>query len=73
MIKRIAEKVNKLKSMYVTDNPINYDDRYYGKSWFICFDNTNTVVSAHNTQRELEEELDSIIECGVNQGNYTFY
>jgi hypothetical protein len=73
MIKRITEKANKLKSMYVTDSPINYDDRHYGKSWFICFDNTNVIVSAHNTQRGLEEELDSIIECGVNQGSYTFY
>ena len=44
-------------TFHFTENPVNYDDRYYGMKYFFCYDNTYTVIEAFKTQAELDEFL----------------
>ena len=66
-------KAEQLKTMRVTENPTNYEEKYYGYKYFIEFHNTNKIVGAFKTQRELEARLDEIIRDGVNDNGGIFY
>ena len=66
-------KAEQLQTMRVTENPVNYEEKYYGYKYFIEFNNTHKIVGAFKTQRELEERLDEIIRDGVNDNGGIFY
>jgi hypothetical protein len=53
--------------------PVNFEDRYIGYKYFICFHNTHKIARAVKTQFELEKELEDIIENGVVDGYFTFF
>lgn len=74
LIKRIEEKANKLQTMFVTDNIYN-DEQLENKKakYFILFHNTYKIVACCETQRELEEEIDRILEAGQTDNLRTFY
>ena len=66
-------KAEQLKTMRVTESPINLTDKYYNYKYFIEFNNTHKIVEAFKTQRELEARLDEIIRDGVNDNGGIFY
>ena len=66
-------KAEQLKTMRVTENPANYEEKYYGYKYFIEFLNTHKIVGAFKTQRELEARLDEIIRDGVSDNGGIFY
>lgn len=73
MKKSVEVKANQLKSMYVTESPVNFDDRHFGMKYFICFHNTHKIVDAFKTQKELEERIDDILENGVTENACAFF
>ena len=73
MRKKMEKLVEKLQTMYFTENPVNLNDVDYGYKYFICFDNTHTVAVKTKTIAEMIEELENIIENGLRSGNGIFY
>ncbi len=70
---KINKLANQLKTMYVTENPFNINDRYYGYKYFICFHNTHKIYAAYKNQDDLINELEYILENGTTDGGYVFY
>ena len=52
MRKKMEKLVEKLQTMYFTENPINMD---YDHKYFICFNNTHTVAVKTTTIAEMVE------------------
>ena len=73
MIKRIADKADKLRSMYVTESLFNVPDEYANNKYFIKFHSTHKFVAGAKTQRELEEKIDEILKYGVSDGSHIFF
>jgi hypothetical protein len=73
MRKKMEKLAKQLKTMYLTDNPINFDDNNYGYKHFICFQNTHTVVRKTKNIPDMIEELNDIIENGITIDSHTFY
>ena len=69
----IKVKSANLGTMRVTENPINYEDKYHGYKYFIEFLSTHKIIGAFKTQRDLETRLDEIIRDGVSDGSGIFY
>ena len=70
MRKKMEKLVEKLQTMYFTENPVNMDYEY---KYFICFNNTHTVAVKTKTIAEMIEELENIVENGLRSGNGIFY
>jgi DNA-binding XRE family transcriptional regulator len=68
MKKSILEKMakinegNKFGGRYVTKDPINFNDSDIGYKYFLVWHNTHQIDASANTQKEMEEILDNIIE-----------
>ena len=73
MKKVITEKAKELKTMYITENPVDLTDDDMGYKYFICFDNTHKIVARCKTQNELEIAIDQIIVNGTSDNGCTFY
>ncbi|MBU5333606.1 hypothetical protein KQI61_15510 [Anaerocolumna aminovalerica] len=74
MKKSLIDKSEKLKSMYLTESDFNVDpDLVQDNKYFLKFYNTNKLVFAAKTQKEMEEHIDEILEHGVQQESYTFF
>lgn len=73
MNKKMRKLADKLRTMHVTENPVNLTGDDYGYKYFICFNNTNTVVRRCNSIKEMIETIKDIIEHGVTVGSHTFY
>lgn len=48
--------------MYFTENPVNFNDDYYGYKYFLCWQNTHGIYKAFKTQQECVEELEELIK-----------
>lgn len=73
MRKKMEQLVKQLKTMYLTENPVNLSDDDFGYKYFICFHNTHKVVARTRNIPDMVEKLQDIIENGVSDGNGTFY
>lgn len=71
--KKMENLAKELKTMYLTENPINFSDEDYGYKYFICFHNTHTVVYRTTNIPDMIEILNDIIKNGVEIDGYTFY
>lgn len=71
--KKMNDLASKLKTMYLTENPPNLDDKWYGYKYFICFHNTHTIAKAFYNIPDTIEFLNDVIENGYTTGSYTFY
>lgn len=60
-MEKLASKLND-KVMYFTENPVKYDDRYYGCKYFLCWQNTRNIFKAFRTQSEAIESLKELID-----------
>lgn len=73
MRNKMVKLAKQLRTMYLTENPVNEDSENYGYRYFICFHNTHTVVARTKSIAEMIEVLQDIIENGASSGNGTFY
>lgn len=73
MRKKMEKLAEQLGTMYLTENPVNLSDEDYGYKYFICFQNTHTVVARAKSIAEMIEILEDIIENGITIGNGEFY
>lgn len=73
MKKSIKTKAEKLNTMFITENPINFSDKYIGCKYFIVFNNTHKIVGGFKTQKELEKRIDEILVDGAHDGSSIFY
>lgn len=73
MRKKMEELAKQLKTMYLTENPVNLSDDDHGYKYFICFHNTNKIARKTKNISDMVEELKDIIANGVNDGNGIFY
>ncbi|BAO04952.1 allergen Asp F3 [Clostridium botulinum B str. Osaka05] len=72
--KKMEKLAEQLKTMYLTENPINFnDDRDWGYKYFICFHNTHTVVRRASNIPEMVEVLQDVIKNGVDIDGHIFY
>ena len=71
--RKMNNLAEQLKTMYLTENPINYNDRWHGCKYFICFHNTNTIVQGFSNIPDTIEFLNDVLENGVTSGSHTFY
>lgn len=58
-LKELSEKLN-YQVAYLTENPINAGDND-GMKYFLCFQNTHTIIRAWKTEREAIEDMEQII------------
>lgn len=64
---------SQLKTMYLTENPVNLSEGDMGYKYFICFHNTHKVVNRFKNIPDTIEALEDIIENGARQGAHVFY
>lgn len=64
---------SQLQTMYLTENPINYDDNWYGCKYFICFHNTHSIVKGFSNIPDTIEFLSYVIENGFSINGITFF
>lgn len=70
---KMNKLASKLKTMYLTENPVNCDDNRYGCKYFICFHNTHKIVKGFSNILDTIEFLNDVIKNGVTVGSAIFF
>ncbi|EKS4345202.1 hypothetical protein QB607_003206 [Clostridium botulinum] len=71
--KKMETLARQLRTMYLTENPVNINEDDYGYKYFICFHNTHTVVYRATNISDMIEALEAIIENGAESDGHIFY
>lgn len=71
--KKMEVLAQELKTMYLTENPINIGDNDYGYKYFVCFNSTGTVVARSESIPDMIQKLENIIENGIDVDGHIFY
>lgn len=66
--KKMEELATKLENIYLTENPVNLNDNDYGYKYFLCWTNTHTVIKRTKNISDMIEEIENIIENGIEVG-----
>lgn len=62
-----------LKTMYLTENPVNFNDEDYGYKYFICFHNTHRIIARSKNITDMIDIIKDIIKNGAYVEGCTFY
>lgn len=73
MRNKMEQLAENLKTMYLTENPVNFTDEDREYKYFICFNNTHKIVRKTKNIADMIEELEDIIKNGVTDGSVTLF
>ena len=71
--KKMEVLVQELKTMYLTENPVNIGDDDYGYKYFVCFNNTGRVAARSKNIPDMIQKLENIIGNGIDVDGHIFY
>ena len=72
--KKMNELAKQLRTMYLTESPVNFDDtNSIGYKYFLCFHNTHKIVAKTRNISDMIKKIEDVIENGATDGNFTFY